>query len=51
LIQKKIVDAFSVALLQEKIKPGMDVHIDIDDNQIVFRPSKKLKETISRDHQ
>jgi ATP-dependent Clp protease ATP-binding subunit ClpB len=44
LIQKKILDGFSVALLEEKITPGMNVEIDAEGQNIVFRPSRKKSE-------
>ncbi|HEN20498.1 MAG TPA: AAA family ATPase, partial [Desulfobacteraceae bacterium] len=39
LIQKKIVDGLSVALLNETLKPGMKVEIDMEDRKVVFRPA------------
>ncbi len=41
LIRKKILDGFSMALLEEKVLPGMNVEIDVDGHNFVFRPSVK----------
>ncbi|MBN2699574.1 MAG: AAA family ATPase, partial [Bacteroidales bacterium] len=44
LIQKKIIDGLSVALLNETVKPGMHVEIDVQDRKVVFRPSVRSAE-------
>ena len=36
LMQKKILDGLSIALLEEKIAPGMHIEIDVEGQQIVF---------------
>ena len=41
LIQKKILDGFSMAILEGKVKHGMKVEIDVDGQQVVFHPVKK----------
>ena len=43
LIQKRVLDSFSMALLENKIAPGMHVVIDVKDDEIVFS-EKKLRE-------
>lgn len=37
LIQRQVLDRFSVELLENRITPGMDVVIDLKDNEIVIR--------------
>ena len=39
LIQKKVLDGLSMAILEEKIAPGMHIVIDAEDRNIVFRPA------------
>jgi ATP-dependent Clp protease ATP-binding subunit ClpB len=36
LIQKKVLDALSVAMLNGTVKPGMHIRIDVDDQKVVF---------------
>jgi ATP-dependent Clp protease ATP-binding subunit ClpB len=37
LIQKKVLDALSVAMLDGTVKPGMHIRIDVDNQKVVFR--------------
>jgi ATP-dependent Clp protease ATP-binding subunit ClpB len=39
LIQKQVLDRFSMELLENRIAPGMQVTIDVEDNEICFRHS------------
>ena len=41
LIRKKILDGFSMAMLEGKVSPGMHVEIDVDGQDVVFHPSRK----------
>ena len=41
LIQKKILDGLSVAMLEGKVQPGSHTIIDVRDNQVVFQASAK----------
>jgi ATP-dependent Clp protease ATP-binding subunit ClpB len=36
LIQKKVVDALSVALLSGAVSPGMNIRIDVEGERVVF---------------
>ena len=38
VIRKRIMDALSLAILEDKVRPGQDIIIDAIDNQIVFYP-------------
>jgi ATP-dependent Clp protease ATP-binding subunit ClpB len=38
LIQKKVLDALSVAMLQGTVTPGMHIRIGVEDQQVVFEP-------------
>ena len=44
LIQKKILDGFSVAILEGKIAQGMHVEIDIEGHNLAFHPSRNKNE-------
>ncbi len=44
LIQKKVVDALSVAILEGTVKPGMHILIDSENGKVVFRPLKAADE-------
>ena len=39
LIQKKVLDNLSLAMLEGKVTPGMDLLIDAEDHRVVFRPA------------
>jgi len=41
LIQKKILDGLSVAMLEGKVQPGSHTIIDVKDNQVVFQASSQ----------
>jgi ATP-dependent Clp protease ATP-binding subunit ClpB len=41
LIQKKILDGLSVAMLEGKVQPGSHTIIDVKDNQVVFQSSTR----------
>jgi ATP-dependent Clp protease ATP-binding subunit ClpB len=41
LIQKKILDGLSVAMLEGKVQPGSHTIIDVKDNQVAFQSSIK----------
>jgi ATP-dependent Clp protease ATP-binding subunit ClpA len=36
LIQKKVMDGLSMAILEGRVSPGMHISIDLEDQQIVF---------------
>ena len=38
LMQRKIMDGLSMAMLEEQVTPGMHIEIDVESNQMVFRP-------------
>jgi len=38
LIQRKVLDGLSMAILEGRVSPGMHVKIDAEDHQVVFRP-------------
>ncbi|PID93150.1 MAG: ATP-dependent chaperone ClpB [Bacteroidetes bacterium] len=40
LIQKEVLDRFSMALLEKKIAAGMDVVIDVEEGEICIRPNR-----------
>ncbi len=42
LIQKKVLDNLSLAMLEGKVTPGMDLLIDAEDNRVVFRPAGQV---------
>ena len=42
LIQKKVLDGLSIALLEGSVEPGMHVKVDVEDGKIVFS-SDELK--------
>jgi ATP-dependent Clp protease ATP-binding subunit ClpB len=44
LIQKKVVDALSVALLNGVVRPGMNIRIDVEGEKVVFHSGLKQKE-------
>jgi ATP-dependent Clp protease ATP-binding subunit ClpB len=41
LLQKKILDGLSMALLEGRVSPGMHVRADVDDGTIVFQTERK----------
>lgn len=41
VIRKKIMDALSMAILEDKVSPGSNIIIDAIDNEIVFYPKPK----------
>jgi len=41
LIQKKILDRLSIALLEGSILPGMHLKVDAEDGKILFQPEKE----------
>jgi ATP-dependent Clp protease ATP-binding subunit ClpA len=47
LIQKRIVDNLSMAMLQEKVTPGMHVTIDAEEGKFVFR-ERELSADVNR---
>ncbi len=40
LIQKKVIDGLSVAMLEERVKSGMNVVVDVENKEIRFRPTE-----------
>jgi ATP-dependent Clp protease ATP-binding subunit ClpB len=38
LVQKKLLDQLALAMLQEKVKPGMHIQMKVEDHRIVFVP-------------
>jgi ATP-dependent Clp protease ATP-binding subunit ClpB len=40
LMQRKILDGLSLAMLENRITPGMNIEIDANENGVVFRPVK-----------
>ena len=40
LLQKKVLDGLSMALLEGRVRPGMFVRIDVKDGAIVFESEK-----------
>ncbi len=40
LIQKKILDQLSIAMLEGKVQPGSHTLIDVEDGRVVFTPAK-----------
>jgi ATP-dependent Clp protease ATP-binding subunit ClpB len=41
LIQRKILDGLSMAILEGKVSAGMHVKIDAEDHKVVFRPASR----------
>ena len=39
LIQRKVLDSLSVAMLEGKVAPGMHLLMDVEDHRVVFLPS------------
>jgi ATP-dependent Clp protease ATP-binding subunit ClpB len=39
LIQRKVLDALSIAILEGKVEPGMHILMDVKDHQVVFSPA------------
>jgi len=48
LIQKKILDGFSVAILENRVSPGMHVEIDARKNEVVFRPLEEKPSPVKK---
>jgi len=44
LIQKKILDGLSMAILEDRVAPGMHVKIDAEDHRVVFLPVPRKEE-------
>ena len=44
LIQKKLMDEFALAMLEDKIQPGSHVVLDVADRKIVFRSAQNEEE-------
>jgi ATP-dependent Clp protease ATP-binding subunit ClpB len=44
LMQKKILDGLSMAILEEKVQPGMHIEIDAAQDSVQFRPLKEKTE-------
>lgn len=40
LIQKKVMDALSIALLEGRVQPGMEIRMDVENKRVVFEPIK-----------
>ncbi len=39
LIQKRVVDALSIAIIEGSVEPGMHIRMDVDDKHVVFETS------------
>jgi ATP-dependent Clp protease ATP-binding subunit ClpB len=44
LIQKKVLDALSVAMLEGKVTPGSHIRMDVKDHQVVFTPEPHMED-------
>jgi ATP-dependent Clp protease ATP-binding subunit ClpB len=46
LMQKKVLDGLSLAMLSDRIGPGMHILIDAEGNQVTFRPKEHQSDPI-----
>jgi ATP-dependent Clp protease ATP-binding subunit ClpB len=46
LIQKKVLDALSVAILEGEVKPGSHVRMDVRDHRVVFIPEPGMEDPV-----
>ena len=42
LIQRKVLDGLSVAILEGKVTPGMHILMDVKDHRVVFTPAPRI---------
>jgi ATP-dependent Clp protease ATP-binding subunit ClpB len=42
LIQRKVLDGLSVAILEGKVAPGMHILMDVKDHRVVFTPAPRI---------